>query len=398
MSDSGCNFLVSTKRKLWQGWSAGQPLAKFLRSHWVYGEREIRLLLQSSDVLVCDALTREAPAWAELEPEIERIEDTLFATLRGMEGLAQYLKLNPNGRHAANARKLVAGLLDQSHPVDAGAVISGRWRILERLAEGGQAVLYLAADEQIKGRQCVLKFIRKELFADQKFLDLFDRELESLINFEHPHVVRVYDRGTHLSWPYMVLQYLPGGSLQDRLTNKTQHPVDLTWLPHIAKALDSLHRRQIIHRDVKAGNILFDNYNEAYLSDFGIVKVADDASVTPTLIFSRDSLAPEYARKILSRGKDQVDPFRPAYDQYGLATTVYRALSGRLPIVTEETRTVELLSKIDTERPTPLHQIASHISGTMSAVVMRGLSKNPDDRFASCGEFVNAFGRAMRAS
>ena len=391
-------ILVSTKRKLWQGWSAGQPLAKFLRGHWVYAEAAIRKLLQSSDVQVCDELTRETLRWSVIEPELNRAEEELFAALRTLEGFSTYLKLNPDGRFAVEARKRVANLLDQSHPTSDGTLISGRWRIVERLAEGGQAVLYLASDEQIRGRQCVLKFIRKELFADKKFLDLFDRELESLINFEHPHVVRVYDRGTHLSWPYMVLQYLSGGSLQDRIKNKLQYPADLTWLPHIAKALDSLHRRQIIHRDVKAGNILFDGYGEAYLSDFGIVKSAADGAVTPTLIFSRDSLAPEYARKILSRGGVQADPFKPAYDQYGLATTVYRALSGRLPILAEDTKTVEVLAKINNDPPQPLHAVAPHITQTMSAVVMKGLSKYPEERYASCGEFVNAFGRAMRTS
>jgi serine/threonine-protein kinase len=389
-------ILVSTKRKLWQGWSAGQPLAKFLRSHWIYGERAIRELLQSSEVEVCDGLTRETLPWQLIVPEVDRAEEQLFTSLRTLEDFSKYLKLNADGRFAVEARRCVANLLEQSHPTNDGTLISGRWRIVERLAEGGQAVLYLAADEQIRGRQCVLKFIRKELFADKKFLDLFDRELESLINFEHPHVVRVYDRGTHLSWPYMVLQYLSGGSLQDRLKNKIQYPADLTWLPHIAKALDSLHKRQIIHRDVKAGNILFDAYGEAYLSDFGIVKVAADAAVTPTLIFSRDSLAPEYARKILSRGSVVADPFKPAYDQYGLATTVYRALSGRLPITAEETKTVELLTKVHNEQPQPLFAVAPHITQSMSAVVMKGLSKQPGDRYASCGEFVNAFGRAMR--
>jgi serine/threonine protein kinase len=281
--------------------------------------------------------------------------------------------------------------VDESNiePVLIGALVSGRYKVIDKLGEGGMGVLYRATDSEIAGRMVVLKFPKKDLLYKKGFRERFRREIESLVQFEHPHVVRVYGIGEHERSPYVVLQYLAGGSLEQTIEKEgALAPAQLMgWLPDLATALDSLHKQGIIHRDVKAGNILFDSYGEVYLSDFGIVKVLgeiESGTSTGSGLGSPESLAPESVSN---------NPPGGEYDQYGLATAVYQALCGRLPF--GSTNALDLLTKIVSEAPAPLNELAPNVGQAFSCSVMKALSKKPTDRFRTCTEFVDELERAM---
>ena len=159
--------------------------------------------------------------------------------------------------------------------------------------------VYKANDLKLNS-EVVIKTPHAALIKDAEFAARFRREIRSLVQLSHAHIVKVMDVGVHDGLPFAVMQYLPGGSLEDR-----QRPCDpteiLEWLNDIADALDFMHQRGLIHRDVKPANILLDESGRAYLGDFGIAKVvaADDESNqkgltgTGTMIGTGEFMAPE---------------------------------------------------------------------------------------------------------
>src|SRR5574341_2443073 len=143
----------------------------------------------------------------------------------------------------------------------------GRYEILAELGRGGMAMVYHARDPRFK-REVAIKVLPREFLHDPHFRVRFDREAEIIAALEHPAIVPVHDFGEEDGQPYLVMRYMPGGSLAEHLH---AGPLSLSEaariLSHLAPALDAAHRRGLIHRDLKPGNILFDEYDNPYLSD-----------------------------------------------------------------------------------------------------------------------------------
>ncbi len=159
-------------------------------------------------------------------------------------------------------------------------VAAGRYKILGRIGQGSMGRVYLAYDHHLE-TDVVLKFPvpADKAAAGPEFLDRFGREIRSLVHLSHPHVVKVLDVGDRDGNPFVVMEFLAGGSLKDRLNAGPRNepvpmpPASLSdWLLEIAKALDFVHAQRHIHRDVKPANILFDRHGNAFLGDFGIIK------------------------------------------------------------------------------------------------------------------------------
>ena len=196
------------------------------------------------------------------------------------------------------------------------------------MGSGGMGAVYAGMDELLR-RKVAIKVPHVRLLADPRFRERFEREIKQLMRLEHPHVVRILASGEHDDLPFCVLQYLAGGSLEDRIARGTGRQTELEvlgWLGTVAATLDWVHEQRLVHRDVKPSNILFDEQGFPFLSDFGLVKAMEstDASLTGswagvgTLAYA----APEQA---LGTG------IGPAADQYALAATVYEALAGSPP-------------------------------------------------------------------
>ncbi len=267
-----------------------------------------------------------------------------------------------------------------------GATLLGIYRVDQKIADGGMGSVWAGEDTNL-GRKVVVKVPHVRFLGEPGFGARFSREITELVRLEHPSIVRILAQGTHEDIPFFVLQYLGGGSLEEKLTEAGTGPRStdavVPWLRTIAATLDFIHGRGVVHRDVKPENILFDGEGHVFLSDFGVVKALDeDLSVTAagTGIGSPRYMAPEQGVGRAVGG---------AADQYGLATTVYEAISGRLPFAGDSA--IEVMLAKHKEKPTPLHELVPALPAPCADAVMRGLSSDPDERYACCQDFADAF-------
>ena len=170
----------------------------------------------------------------------------------------------------------------------------GRYEIQAEVGRGGMAVVYRALDPQL-GRTVALKVLPAQFMHDPSFLDRFQREAHTIAQLEHYAIVPLYDYGEHEGQPFLVMRYMSGGTLADRLRDGplSVHQ-SLQIMDPICAALDKAHLNGIVHRDLKPGNILFDDEASAYLSDFGIVRLSGQTH-THTVIGTPQYMAPEQA-------------------------------------------------------------------------------------------------------
>ncbi len=279
---------------------------------------------------------------------------------------------------------------DSSAAILLGAVLGGRYRLTALLGAGGMGSVYLATDEQLSDRQVAIKVPHEEFLLVRGFRERFAREIGQLIALEHPHIVTILDSGEFDGLPFAVLQYLGGGSLSDRMDarDRTMTVAEvLAWLPTVAKALDFIHRKGFLHRDIKPGNVFFDAEGHAFVADFGIALVLGGEEFTRAtqagaILGSPAYMAPEY-------GSGEVGP---PYDQYALAVLVYHCVSGQLPHPPQATPIAYLAKKM-VDPPIPLGPLAPGTSSMVVDAVMRALSTRPEERFATCSEFAAAIGR-----
>ncbi len=274
-----------------------------------------------------------------------------------------------------------------------GQEIGGRYRIASQLGAGGMATAYLAHDNRVR-RDVVVKIPHGELLDRPGFRERFQREVRSLTELQHPGVVPLYDCGEEPDGtPWCVVRYLSGGDLADRLQQaggRMPAAEIARWLPRVAEAIDFVHESGVLHRDLTPVNILFDEADNAFVSDFGVAAIlraadetsADDPRLTADGAFVGAALyaPPEAVSRELT----------PAYDQYSLALVLYQALCGYLPYNQLENRALMVAKNSDP--PAPLDERGVPIPPAAVHAVMRGLSLEPRDRFRSCRALAAAFG------
>jgi eukaryotic-like serine/threonine-protein kinase len=261
--------------------------------------------------------------------------------------------------------------------------------ILERqLGAGGMGAVYLGRDTTLD-RTVAVKVLRPELVSDQKFMATFLREAEITASLNHPNIVQVYAFGQHESVYYMVVEYIPGGSLDDKITTLGR----ITELEGIeigiavARGLEcALQQGGLIHRDIKPGNILFNAHNTPKVVDFGL-----SLSFETTDHFNGEIWGTPYyvAPEKLER---QPEDFRS--DLYSLGATLFHALSGRPPYEGDDPN--EVAMKHLSGNVISLKAFVPDISDQTSYAVSKAMARHPQDRYESYAEFIGQLEDAKR--
>ena len=266
----------------------------------------------------------------------------------------------------------------------------GRYVILEKLGEGGMAAVFKAHDTRLD-RDVAIKIIRTDTLDTKEFLARFEREAKALAKLQHPNIVNVIDYGDHQGVPYLVMEYISGGTLKDRFGQQASFQEAATILAPIARALEFAHKKGIIHRDIKPQNILITESGDPMLTDFGIAKIlgTDDLSeLTKTgLGFGTPGyMAPE---QLLGAKSDK------RLDIYNIGIVFYEYIAGRKPFRVSDLS--EMLMKDDEEIAEHLKRfLPSQLPDVVVSALIKALAKNPDDRFQDMGELANLIERFAR--
>ena len=263
-----------------------------------------------------------------------------------------------------------------------------RYRSPELIARGGMGEVYRAEDADL-ARIVAVKVLSGRFADNDAIRARFTREALAVARLSHaPSTVTIFDVGEHGGRPYIVMEYLPGGSLADRLEREGAQPVgrSLDWLGQAAAALDAAHANGIVHRDVKPGNLLLDTDERVKVADFGVASAADLGSFTEagTVVGTAGYLAPEQARG---------ERATPASDIYALAVVAFELLTGKRPFE-RESSTAEAIAHVSAPIP-PASDSNPALPPELDDALARGLAKEPEHRFGSAADLVGALREAL---
>jgi predicted Ser/Thr protein kinase len=260
-------------------------------------------------------------------------------------------------------------------------VLPARYSRARPIGLGGMGEIYLAEDLEL-GRQVAIKVLDERFADDEQLRRRFRREALAAARLSgNPHVVTIHDIGEWAGRPFIVMEYLPGGTVAERArSGRVSRTEAVQWLSQVAEALDAAHELGIVHRDVKPANLLFDARGNIVVGDFGIARVADDTTnvtAAGTVLGTAGYLAPEQALG---------QPATAASDRYALAVVAYELLTGGRPFERSST-TAEAAAHVHDSVP-PASERAVGLPRGIDYVFERALAKDPADRYPSAGSFV----------
>jgi serine/threonine protein kinase len=284
----------------------------------------------------------------------------------------------------AHRRAQASGSKDVPMPNLTGTIL-GQYQILEQIGHG-LTVLYRAYQPQLD-RYVVVKALTDYLLDDSAFLDRFRREVEVLTRLHHPNIMRLLDHGQEHGMPYLVMEYVTAGSVQDLLDKADGRPLPLSSAASIAlqvaAALGYAHAQSILHQDIKPANILVDDQGHVLLTDFGLTNITWSQK-TNVLLTTPRYMAPE---QVLGQAVDR------RTDLYSLGVVLYHMVTGHVPFEAETILAV-MLKHVNEAVPLP-RQFNPRLPDGVERVLLKALSKKPDDRYQTAQEMIEAINRLI---
>jgi len=284
-------------------------------------------------------------------------------------------------------RSLIAGAY--SDALEEEGFSPNGYTVIGELDRGGMAIVYLAEQHE-PNREVALKILAPRFADDKEMLERFYREGQAMANLEHQAILPIYQVGDWEGLSFMAMKLATGGSLLDVIRHKLpdiKKAVD--WMITVSEAVHFAHQRGVLHRDLKPGNMLFDQDGSIYVADFGVAKTEfskeNALTATTTLIGTPNYLAPEVASGEDNRGS-------VSSDLYGLAATLYQCLTNKRPYEIEGNLPAQLRAIVEQELLS-IKKINPNIPADLCVICEKALSKNPNDRYSSVQAFVDDLNR-----
>ncbi len=264
----------------------------------------------------------------------------------------------------------------------------GAYEIVEKLGKGGMATVYKAYHAALD-RHVAIKVLHATFKDDETFLRRFSREARVVARLEHTHIVPVYDFAEHEGYPYLVMRYVEGETLKERMGQGVLSKTEITRIATaVASALDYAHQQGVLHRDIKPSNILLTKGGGVYIADFGLARItqAGESTMSQDMIMG----TPQYISPEQAKGSTDIDG---RTDIYSFGIVLYELITGRVPFQSDTSYAIIHAQIFD---PPPLpSEINDKVGPALENTLLKALAKEPNDRFQSAGELATAFRNAV---
>lgn len=265
--------------------------------------------------------------------------------------------------------------------------LDDRYTILERIGGGGMADVYRAHDKLLD-RSVAVKVLRSQFTDDEEFVSRFRREAQAAAKLSHPNIVNIYDVGLDEQAYYIIMEYISGETLKDKIEREAPLPVEtaVRIAIEIAEALEHAHQNNLIHCDIKPHNILVTRSGRIKVTDFGIARAVTSSTMTNsgTIIGSVHYFSPEQAKGTAVGAKSDI---------YSLGVVLYEMLTGQVPFTGESPISIAL--KHLQEEPKPPRELNPEIPPLIEAIIGKAMHKDPAARFDDISEMIADFKMAQ---